>query len=118
MKRQKPAITRTTHTLPFERLSWQDFERLSLALLLREDFDNPHHYGVVGGEHGRDIIAQRNGNIWYVQCKRRAQCGAQELLQELDTIARFVEENTLTRPVGVLIYAKLPGTRSNDNETI
>lgn len=102
MKRQKPVITRTTHTLPFERLSWQDFERLSLALLLREDFDNPSHYGVVGGEHGRDIIAQRNGDIWYVQCKRRAQCGPQELLQEIHTIARFVEEDTLTRPVGIL----------------
>ena len=34
----QPPITRTTHTLPFERLSPRDFERLCLWLVEREGY--------------------------------------------------------------------------------
>jgi hypothetical protein len=43
-----PAITRTTHTLPLERLEPPDFERLCVVLLPREGFDSPQHYGATG----------------------------------------------------------------------
>ena len=44
-------------------------------LLPREGFENPQHYGAAGGEQGRDIVAYRDGDLWYVQCKRVKQCG-------------------------------------------
>ena len=71
----KPPITGAQHETPFDKLSPRDFERLCLALLPRQAFDNPRHYGAAGGERGRDIVAQRAGQRWYVQCKRVKQCG-------------------------------------------
>jgi hypothetical protein len=35
----QPTITRTTHTLPFDKLSPRDFERLCLWLVEREGYD-------------------------------------------------------------------------------
>jgi hypothetical protein len=98
----KPVITRTTHVLPFERLSWQDFERLCLALLLREDFTNLEHLGAVGAEGGRDIIGNRGAELWYVQCKRVAYISAQDLLQELDKMVSSPKQGKKQRPQGVL----------------
>lgn len=98
----KPVITRTTHVLPFERLSWQDFERLCLALLLREDFTNLEHLGAVGAEGGRDIVGNRGAELWYVQCKRVAYISAQDLLQELDKMVGAPKQSKRQRPQGVL----------------
>ncbi len=98
----KPVITRTTHVLPFERLSWQDFERLCLALLLREDFTNLEHLGAVGADTGRDIVGNRGAELWYVQCKRVSYIGAQDLLQELDKMVGSVKQSKKQRPHGVL----------------
>lgn len=97
----KPLITRTTHVLPFDRLSWQDFERLCLALLLREGFSGLEHLGATGHENGRDIVGTRDGQLWYVQCKRVGRIGAQDLLRE---IAKMVpgEGSTQKRPDGLL----------------
>ncbi len=105
MTQSQPAITRTTHTLPFDRLSWHDFERLCLALLLREGSENPQHYGAAGGEQGRDIVACRNGELWYVQCKRIKQCGPQVLLDEVKNIRGLMESDPDLRPTGYLFIA-------------
>jgi len=38
-----PPITRTTHTLPFDKLSPRDFERLCLWLVEREGYERAGH---------------------------------------------------------------------------
>ena len=38
MTQSQPPITRTTHTLPFDKLSPRDFERLCLWLVKREGY--------------------------------------------------------------------------------
>ena len=98
----KPIITRTTHVLPFDRLSWQDFERMCLAMLLREDFTNLEHLGATGSENGRDIVGTRGDELWYVQCKRVSQVGAQDLLQELEKMVGPDKRSKKKRPDGVL----------------
>ena len=53
----QPTITRTTHTLPFDKLSPRDFERLCLWLVEREGYERAEHLGAAGSEQGRDIVA-------------------------------------------------------------
>ena len=50
MTRSRPPITGTTHTLPFDRLSPRDFERLCLWLVEREGFERAEHLGAAGSE--------------------------------------------------------------------
>jgi len=73
----QPSITGTTHTLPFDRLSPRDFERLCLWLIEREEpalpvpsaaegslskgYERAEHLGAAGSEQGRDIVAWREG---------------------------------------------------------
>lgn len=98
----RPVITATTHVLPFDRLSWEDFERLGLALLLREGFTGIQHYGAAGSERGRDIVAWRNGALWYVQCKRVKKLPPQALLNELEKISELARSDPRLAPQGVL----------------
>jgi hypothetical protein len=44
----QPPITRTTHTLPFDKFSPCDFERLCLWLVEREGFEVPGTWQVPG----------------------------------------------------------------------
>ena len=44
----QPPITRTTHTLPFEKLPPRDFERLYLWLVEREGSEVPGTWQVPG----------------------------------------------------------------------
>lgn len=80
----KPPVTATVHTLPFARLAWDDFERMGMALLI--NYEGVQHYGAAGGEEGRDIVATKNGDLWYVQCKRLKKCGAERLLNEIEQL--------------------------------
>ena len=66
----RPPATGTAHTLPYHQLSPRDFERLCLWLVQREGFDQAEHLGAAGKEQGRDITAQREGQLWAFQCKR------------------------------------------------
>ena len=43
MTQPHPPITRTTHTLPFDKLSPRDFERLCLWLVEREGYERAEH---------------------------------------------------------------------------
>jgi hypothetical protein len=58
----KPSITGTTHTLPFNKLSPLDFERLCLWLARREGYEHAEHLGDAGSEQGRDITAWHDGH--------------------------------------------------------
>jgi hypothetical protein len=102
MTGSKPAITRTTHTLPLERLEPPDFERLCMMLLPREGFDSPQHYGAAGSDQRRDIVARRGGELWYVQCKQVKECGPKILLDEVEKVRGLMERDPDQRPVGML----------------
>jgi hypothetical protein len=65
-----PYRTWTAHTLPFDKLSAQDFERMCLWLVRREGFSQAEHLGASGGDQGRDIVAWRDGRRFVFQCKR------------------------------------------------
>ena len=53
------AITGTSHTLPFDKFSPRDFERLCLWLVEREEYERAEHLGAAGSKQGRDIVARR-----------------------------------------------------------
>lgn len=68
-----PPIDTTIQELPFEKLSWEDFEKLCLAVV-QTDFsiNDCEIYGIKGqAQEGIDIFArQANGRYSYYQCKR------------------------------------------------
>jgi hypothetical protein len=66
----KPRVTGTTHTLPFDKLSAEAFERLTLWLVRREGFADVQQLGETGSEQGRDILAWKEGRRFAFQCKR------------------------------------------------
>ena len=55
----KPSISGTAHTLPFNKLSPLDFERLCLWLVGREGYARAEHLRLAGSEQGRDVVAWR-----------------------------------------------------------
>ncbi|HEX4953282.1 MAG TPA: SUMF1/EgtB/PvdO family nonheme iron enzyme [Thermoanaerobaculia bacterium] len=68
----RPSLTGTNHTLPFEKLSPKDFERLCYALVIREGYERVEYLGEAGNEQGRDVVAWRDGRRVVFQCKRVA----------------------------------------------
>jgi len=72
----RPPQTGTSHPLPFAQLSADDFERLTLRLVELEGYPAPQHLGQRGKDSGRDIIAHRDHELWYFQCKRDAKLTA------------------------------------------
>src|SRR5713101_458485 len=85
----KPPIRRANKPLPLAELSPAEFERLALALILREGYLRPEHFGETGNEQGRDIVAYKPSaageQLWYFQCKRyQERLGPAALLAEVD----------------------------------
>jgi Restriction endonuclease len=74
----RPPVTRSTHLLPFSSLSPAEFERLCLALVRREGYDQPQHLGAAGSDDGRDIVAFREGRRVVFQCKRYEKLGPRD----------------------------------------
>jgi HJR/Mrr/RecB family endonuclease len=80
LTQSQPPITRTTHTLPFDKLSPRDFERLCLWLVEREGYERGEHLGAAGSEQDRDIVAWREGAQWAFQCKWARSFGPKDVL--------------------------------------
>jgi HJR/Mrr/RecB family endonuclease len=80
LTQSQPPITRTTHTLPFGKLSPRDFERLCLWLVEREGYQDAEHLGAAGSEQGRDIVVWREGALWAFQCMRVRSFGPKDAL--------------------------------------
>src|SRR5260370_812284 len=99
---KKPRVTGTRHHLPFGELSPLQFERLCLWLAEREGYLRPEHYGEAGGDEGRDVVAYKDGGLWYFQCKRYKEISAQTLLVEVDKIAGLARKDPTLRPVGIV----------------
>ena len=107
----KPLITGTTHTLPFEKLSPRQFERLCLWLVEREGYTNAKHLGAAGREQGRDIIAWREGTLWAFQCKRRQRFGPQDALAEVEKVLALPEDERPAELVFLVTCDVLANTR-------
>jgi len=82
----KPAITGTNHILPFDKLAFSDFERLCLWLVRREGYPEAQHVGVVGNDHGRDILGEKDGKKWAFQCKRAKAFSLSHAEEEIEKI--------------------------------
>lgn len=80
------SITRTIHILPFERLSWLDFERLCFWVVTRSGFENVEHVGAAGSDGGRDLTAVRDSKVWFFQCKRVRRFGPTQAMRALGRI--------------------------------
>lgn len=103
-----PPATGTRHTLPFELLDPQSFERLCLWLASEEGFERAEHYGSTGSDGGRDVVAYRptsqGDDLWYFQCKRVARLTSKELVAELTKAIEHAD--TLHRsPEGIVFVA-------------
>ena len=92
MTQYQSSITGTTHTLPFDRLSPRDFERLCLWLVEREGYERAEHLGAAGSEQGRDIVAWRDGALWAFQCKRVRRFGPKDALAEVEKVLALPED--------------------------
>ncbi len=99
MANTKPTITGTTHPLPFDRLSPDDFERLCLWLVEREGYERAEHLGAAGSEGGRDVVAWREGEQWAFQCKRVRRFGPREALVEVEKVLALPKTE---RPAGLV----------------
>jgi hypothetical protein len=98
MTQSQPFITGTAHTLPFDKLSPRDFERLCLWLVEREGYERGEHLGAAGSEQGRDIVAWRGDQLWAFQCKRVQRFGPKDALAEVEKVLGLPEGE---RPVGL-----------------
>jgi tetratricopeptide (TPR) repeat protein len=99
MTQSQPPITGTTHTLPFDKLSPRDFERLCLWLVEREGYERAEHLGAAGSEQGRDIVAWREGHMWAFQCKRVQRFGPKSALAEVEKVLALPEDEWPVRLV-------------------
>jgi formylglycine-generating enzyme required for sulfatase activity len=93
-------ITDVAHTLPFDKLSPRDFERLCLWLVEREGYERAELLGAAGSEQGRDIVAWREGRLWAFQCKRVKHFGSKSAFLEVDMVLSLSKD----RPPAGLIF--------------
>ena len=116
MKSHLP-ISTTQHAMRFGDLSAADFERLCLGLLenLPDEWQQVQHYGQAGSDEGRDIVAERNGARWAVQCKRYQSntIGAQLLKNEVDKCHAL---DAALRPAGILFITSANVTAATRDE--
>jgi hypothetical protein len=83
-----PPVQSRPQTLPFDQLSWENFERLCTRLVASDgDVQDCHRYGVRGDyQAGIDILAHRRtadggAERWCYQCKRWQKMTAGDLRQ-------------------------------------
>jgi hypothetical protein len=84
LAKSKPHVTRTTHCCPFDQLSWEQFEQLTLKLAMKNGFRNAEHYGATGNDKARDIVDRKKGA--YFQCKNQKSFPPKAVRQEIDKI--------------------------------
>jgi hypothetical protein len=97
LARERPTVTGTAHSLPFERLSWDRFEALGLSLLAAEGYEEIEHPGVSGGDGGLDLTARRDGVFHGFQCKDVKSFGWTQIQKELTKIHALPEERRPSR---------------------
>lgn len=88
---RQPEITKTTHELPFQKLSPLDFERMCLWLVQREGYEHAEHLGAAGSEQGRDVLARRADRKVVFQCKRVERLDPGKAAKEIDKLLELDE---------------------------
>jgi len=84
--RDKPRMTGGSHPLPFEKLAPLEFERLCLWLVRREGYERSEYLGEAGSDHGRDVVAWKDGRRVVFQCKRVRAFSAALAKQEIEKL--------------------------------
>jgi hypothetical protein len=111
MNSTTPPVTGTTHPLPFDSLSPEDFERLCFWLVKRAGFERPEHLGASGNEQGRDIVAWKDGQRWAFQCKRVQRFGPRNAEEEIDKVSMLPESERPVRLVFIVTTSVSDQTR-------
>ncbi len=94
-----PSVTASNHILPFQRLSSDDFVRLSFWILKRSSKYLKIEYYEGMGDRQRDIVAYTTNNKkHYYQCKKYQQISATTLKQELDLLKAHCDKNPEFKP--------------------
>jgi hypothetical protein len=88
----RPPVEPRLQVLPFDQLTWEQFERLCAALVAAQpQVLDCHLYGLRGeNQKGIDIVAEQQGEsrreTWVYQCKRYREYGVGALREALDKI--------------------------------
>ena len=92
-------ITGTTHTLPLDKLSPRDFERLCLWLVEREGWERAELLDAAGSEGGRSLTAWRQGTLWVFRCKQAQHFDPGDALAVIDSVLALPQGE---RPAGLI----------------
>lgn len=94
-----PTITASNHILPFQKLSSDDFVRLSFWILERSSKYRKVEYYEGMGDRQRDIIAYTADNRkYYYQCKKYQHITAAILKDELDLLKGHCDKSPNFKP--------------------
>jgi hypothetical protein len=97
----KPPVESRLQDLPFNDLSWQQFEAVCAALVETQPVTlDCHLYGVPGDDQqGIDIVVTQRGptanEVWAYQCKRYRQCTPAKLRKALKEMAYAADYKVL-----------------------
>lgn len=95
----KPSVTASNHILPFQRLSSDDFARLTFWILKRSPKYQKVEYYDGMGDRQRDVVAHTLDNKkHYYQCKKYQQISATTLKKELDLLKPHCDKNPEFKP--------------------
>ena len=119
-----PPVEVRRQDLPFEELSWMDFERLILRMVMREsEIIECSMYGVPGqAQDGLDILATHKEQLALrvcYQCKKVAEFGPSNIIAAVDKfLAVWLFKSKTTIPVknrdvsaNTAVSAELPSSR-------
>lgn len=103
-KKKKPVVTRTVHLLPFRALGWEQFEQLTLRLVLKNGYQNAEHYGATGNDGARDIVDLYQGA--YFQCKNQARFPPLSVREEVEKLKQHDGVSRVVFVIGGRVSAK------------
>ena len=105
-----PPRTRTGQTRAFDRLSPDQFERLTFRLVRREGYERAEL--IAGsGDKGRDVVAWKDGRRFAFQCKRVQSFGAAEAKAEIAKLQALPESQRPHEVVFVVACSVGPKAR-------
>ena len=111
--------------LALDRLSPQDFERLTYWLVRREGYERVEYLGEAGSEQGRDVVACKDGRRVVFQCKRVKRFGLATAKEEIEKLRALAEPEekpdelvfVVSTPVSADLRAKIRKLWSGAPET-
>jgi hypothetical protein len=115
-----PPVSSNLQELPFNELTWENFEKLCLRLVrLEADVEHCQRYGVQGDEQeGIDLYARQKTVSTYrvYQCKNEKNFGPKKIK---DAVTKFLEGDWLTKTDTLVLCTREslgPTARANEFE--